>query len=486
MSVKHLDEIVDEQQDEPGPPPEELDRLRKNQPTGWMHNSELQNQNELAQRFIDRFDDDLRFVPKWGKWLHWDKKRWAEDHRSIRATRLGRRFAKTLWSELAEVSQKSSRKSDANELFKFVRDANERKGIEAFVKLATTDERIEVDVVELNLNPYLLNLKNGTLDLKTGELREHRQDDKITQLASVAYDEHAKCELWKATLQTIFGNDDEIIAFVQRLLGYSISGLQAEHILPIAYGSGCNGKSTVTNTILALLGDYGGLANEALLLGAKDAHPTEKAFLYQKRFVAISEPEQGARLRESRVKELTGDGTITARRMHEDFWSFERTHTFWMSTNHLPRIVGSDEGIWRRVKLIPFEVDVRKVTTPVPDLDKRLVADEGPGILNWLIQGFLDWQAYGLFEPDKVKAAVSSYKSEEDELELFIAERCVVSGGCMVESERIFSSYQAWGGKMSRNLFGRKLGDKFTKDKPTSGDFRKKTLYHGIDLTNEN
>jgi putative DNA primase/helicase len=460
--------------------------LRKNQPTGWTHDKELQNQNELAQRFIDRFDDELRFVPKWGKWLHWDNRRWAEDHRSIRATRLGRRFAKTLWSELAEASQKYSRKSDANELFKFVRDANERKGIDAFVKLATTDERIEVDVAELNRNPYLLNLQNGTLDLQTGKFREHRQNDRITQLASVAYDQQAKCELWKATLQTIFDGDDEIVAFVQRLLGYSISGLQSEHVLPIAYGSGCNGKSTVTNTILALLGDYGGLANEALLLGSKDAHPTEKAFLYQKRFVAISEPEQGSRLRESRVKELTGDGTITARRMHEDFWSFERTHTFWMSTNHLPRITGSDEGIWRRVKLIPFEVDLRTVTTPVPDLDKRLVADEGPGILNWLIQGFLDWQAYGLQEPQKVKAAVSSYKSEEDELELFIAERCIVGGGCMVEAERIFNSYQAWGGKMSRNLFGRKLGEKFAKDKPNAGDFRKKTLYQGIDLTNEN
>jgi putative DNA primase/helicase len=483
--IDHLDEI-DEQQDEQGPPPEVLNRLRKNQPTGWTHDKELQNQNELAQRFIDRFDDELRFVPKWGKWLHWDNRRWAEDHRSIRATRLGRRFAKTLWSELAEASQKYSRKSDANELFKFVRDANERKGIDAFVKLATTDERIEVDVAELNRNPYLLNLQNGTLDLQTGKFREHRQNDRITQLASVAYDQQAKCELWKTTLQTIFHGDDEIVAFVQRLLGYSISGLQSEHVLPIAYGSGCNGKSTVTNTILALLGDYGGLANEALLLGSKDAHPTEKAFLYQKRFVAISEPEQGSRLRESRVKELTGDGTITARRMHEDFWSFERTHTFWMSTNHLPRITGSDEGIWRRVKLIPFEVDLRTVTTPVPDLDKRLVADEGPGILNWLIQGFLDWQAYGLQEPQKVKAAVSSYKSEEDELELFIAERCIVGGGCMVEAERIFNSYQAWGGKMSRNLFGRKLGEKFAKDKPNAGDFRKKTLYQGIDLTNEN
>jgi putative DNA primase/helicase len=454
----------------------------------WIEDATFQTDNELGVRFIDRHSQDLRFAPAWKRWLSWDGKRWRIDENSSRAIDLGRRFSSSLWDHFSDSMKKQidSYDKETDRTYKFLRNANKGSGINAYINLASADPRVRVDVAELNPNPYLLNLQNGTFDLGLGKFREHRQNDSITQLASVGFDPHAKCELWKSTLQTIFDHDDEVIGFVQRLLGYSISGLQSEHVLPIAYGSGCNGKSTLTNTILAMLGDYGGLANEALLLGSKDAHPTEKAFLYQKRFVAISEPEQGARLRESRVKELTGDGTITARRMHEDFWSFERTHTFWMSTNHLPRITGSDEGIWRRVKLIPFTVDLRLVTTPVPDLDKRLVADEGPGILNWLIQGFLDWQAYGLQEPEKVKAAVSSYKSEEDELELFIAERCTVGGGQMVEAERIFNAYQTWGGKMSRSLFGRKLGDKFVKDKPSSGDFRKKTLYHGIDLSNEN
>jgi putative DNA primase/helicase len=266
------------------------------------------------------------------------------------------------------------------------------------------------------------------------------------------------------------------------LLGYAITGLRWEHILPIAFGKGCNGKSTVTNVILELLGDYGYGANDGLLLGNKDAHPTERAALYQKRFVTITEPDQGARLKESRVKELTGEATITARRMNEDFWSFDRTHTFWMSTNHLPQITGSDDGIWRRVKLIPFKVDLRTVTTPIPDLDKILLDTEASGILNWLIHGFHLYQAYGFMEPERVTVAVERYRKDEDELASFLSEKCETGDHCMQTYDELFKAYINWGGKMTRNQFGRKLGDMFTKDKPTAGDMRNKTLYHGVRL----
>jgi putative DNA primase/helicase len=283
----------------------------------------------------------------------------------------------------------------------------------------------------------------------------------------------------------IFDGDPELIRYVQQLLGYSLTGDTGEHILPIAYGSGCNGKSTIWNAVLSLLGDYGGLANDSLLMGVKDTHPTEKAFLYQKRFVPISEPEQSARLRESRVKELTGDGTITARRMHEDFWSFTRTHTFWLSTNHLPRITGNDDGIWRRVKLIPFTVDLRKVTTPIPDLDKQLVTEEGPGILNWLIAGYLDYRRNGFIEPEVIKVATNGYRDQEDEIAMFIADRCVTGNQFVVPASALFDAYFKWGGKENRTMFGKAIGERFAKQIRSSGVYRKQTVYEGVGLSSE-
>jgi putative DNA primase/helicase len=448
----------------------------------WIEEPTRQTDNELASRFIDKHESGLRFVPSWKRWLSWDGKRWAIDDNSGMALRLGRCFARSLWQQFSGsmLDRIDSNDKPTDRTFKFVREGNKQRGIKAFIDLASADSRTALDLKSLNANPLLLNVQNGTLELDTGTFREHRQEDCLTQLANVTFDAAATCPRWEESLAMIFANDTELIGYVQRLLGYAITGLRSEHILPIAFGAGCNGKSFLTNVILELLGDYGYSANDGLLLGIKDAHPTEKAALYQKRFVAVSEPDQGARLKESRVKELTGEATITARRMNEDFWSFDRTHTFWMSTNHLPRITGSDEGIWRRVKLIPFEVDLRTVTTPIPDLDKILISTEGSGILNWLVRGYYQYAAFEFMEPERVKVAVDGYRKDEDELESFISEKCETGGHCRVIADDLFKVYQDWGGKMSRVLFGKRLEKKFKRDRPTAGEFRKKTIYEGI------
>lgn|GEM_PF-1747047 len=448
----------------------------------WIEEPTRQTDNELASRFIDEHESGLRFVPSWKRWLAWDGKRWAIDDNSGMALRFGRCFAKSLWHQFPNFmfDRIDSNDKPTDRTFKFLKEANKQRGIKAFIDLASADSRIAVGLRSLNANPLLVNVQNGTLELDSGKFREHRQEDCLTQIANVEFDAAATCPRWEESLKMIFANDTELIGYVQRLLGYAITGLRSEHVLPIAFGAGCNGKSFVTNVILELLGDYGYSANESLLLGVKDAHPTEKAALYQKRFVAVSEPYQGARLKESRVKELTGEATITARRMNEDFWSFDRTHTFWMSTNHLPRITGSDEGIWRRVKLIPFEVDLRTVTTPIPDLDKILLATEGTGILNWLVQGFKEYQAYGFMEPQRVKVAVDGYRKDEDELESFVSEKCETGDHCMATADVLFKAYQDWGGKMSRVIFGKRLETKFVRNRPTNGEFRKKTIYEGI------
>ena len=476
-----------ESYDDDGPPPDVEEMLlakqkKQEQRAPWIAFAEYRTDNELATRFIDLHEAKLRYVIEWKKWLIWNGKRWQVDSGDTILLRLARYFANDLWDSFGYLA----RVMDRDELSicrTFCKSANKAGGIEAFLTLARADERIAVLVADLNKFPHLLNLQNGTFDFSLGEFRPHQQDDLLTQIANVEFNASAVAVEWTKAIELIFGNDAELIRYVQQLLGYSLTGDTGEHILPIAYGNGCNGKSFVWNVVLSLIGEFGGLANDSLLMGIKDSHPTEKAFLYQKRFVPISEPEQSARLRESRVKELTGDSVITARRMHEDFWSFKRTHTFWLSTNHLPTIQGNDDGIWRRVKLIPFAFDLRKVTTPIPDLDKILVESEGAGILNWLIAGYLDYKRNGFVEPECVKLATGDYRNQEDELASFETDCCVIGPQYMATSKKLFDAYVGWGGKKNRTVFGKAMSERYSKREPVSGEFRKQTIYDGIALS---
>jgi putative DNA primase/helicase len=438
-------------------------------------------ENTLATMFIDVHGGKFRYVREWNRWLYWDGSRWLHDASENLVTREARRFGDMLMDQLAG-SLKRLPDDELNKIVTFVRHANGSRGIINFVSLSQSDERVSISYKELNRGKLLFNVKNGTVDLSTGMLREHNPDDLMTQLAEVKYDEAADCPRWKAAVQLIFGDDNSLVRYVRQLIGYSISGLCGEHILPICYGSGANGKSTVWNAVLRVVGDYGFLANDSLLLGEKHSHPTEKAALYQKRFVPISEPDQDSRLRESRVKELTGDSTITARRMHEDFWSFDRSHTFWLSSNHLPKIAGTDEGIWRRIKLIPFTVDLRQKVAPIANYDEVLAREEGPGILNWVIGGFLDYQEHGLQEPSVVSDATKLYRQDSDEVASFVDECCVVGPSVMAPANKLFNEFQRWGGKATRTSFGLKMAERFVKDKPNAGEFRKQTLYHGVGL----
>jgi putative DNA primase/helicase len=444
----------------------------------WDFKSD-QTENAMAVEYIDGNQAKLRYVPSWKKWLAWDGKRWKVDVDTGRTTRLARRLVRNYWDRLQHVQSEKQQKEWAD----FCRWANRKTTIENVVSLARCDARTTIDHELLNQNTYFLNLQNGTLDLSTWEFRDHRQTDSITQIANVAYDPKAQCPKWRAFIDLIFGSDDEAKRYIQALLGYSCSGDVGEHILPICYGSGANGKSTLWNAIVELLGDYAMLAPSKLLLGTTNEHDTVIASLYQRRLVAISEPDEGSKLREARVKELTGDEQITARRMREDYWSFRRTHKFWLSTNHLPQINGTDEGIWRRIKLIPFRVDLRKVTEPIPDYHKSLVREEGPGILNWLLAGFRDWKANGFIEPQSVINETQSYRGSSDELGRFITDCCDVSPELVVASSELFDAYRVWGGDMSQVRFSKQMQTRFAHSKRTFGRYRNKQVFEGISLS---
>ncbi|MDP1563938.1 MAG: phage/plasmid primase, P4 family [Pirellulaceae bacterium] len=438
-----------------------------------------------AERFIDKNLERLMYVPEWRRWLVWDGRRWYDDN-GVGVRRHARYYVKNLWNELGKKVSSVSR-DEFSKIQTFVKRSNSAAGIKALIDLARSDPRIVCPVKDLNRHLTLLNVENGTIDLATGKFRDHDPADRITQLAPVRFDPAATCPEWLATLELVFNSDQGLIRYVQQLLGYSCSGLVDHHVLPICWGNGNNGKSTISGTIVNLLGDYAKPVSQDLLLPVQQQHPTIIADLYQRRFCPLAEIDQNRKLNEAIAKMLTGGDKLTGRRCGEDFWDFDPTHKFWLSCNHKPRISGTDEGIWRRVRLIPFTVDISKKTKPKPGLSKSLVRNEGPGILNWLIAGFKDYYEHELVEPDCVMAATNDYRDSEDVLGLFIKEHCVVELGGTATAEQLFVAFKNdFGGKWTKTAFGKAISERFKKEKAWEGINRGKVVYEGIRVkTNE-
>jgi putative DNA primase/helicase len=348
------------------------------------------------------------------------------------------------------------------------------RSLGAMVNLARSEEGIPVLPEQLDLNPWLFNCPNGTIDLRTGELRPHRREDYITKLCPTEYIRDAICDTWLRFLDAIFQRDEGLSIFVQRLLGRSLTGDVSEQVLPIFWGTGANGKSTLINAVLETMGaGYAMKANADLLMASRgERHPTELAQLFRIRLVVASETQQGRHLNESLIKDLTGGEPIRARRMREDFWEFSPTHKVILLTNHKPRVQGTDEGIWRRLRLVPFEVCFWDPTDPAkkdrdlpPELrqDKQLpqkLRAEAPGILAWMVQGCLDWQREGLTMPEKVRVATAEYRCAEDAVAQFLEECCLTGNGVMrCRASAIYGAYRQWSERagekpLSRDAFG--------------------------------
>jgi putative DNA primase/helicase len=453
--------------------------------SSWLIEENRRNDNELARKFIDRNEHRLRFVVEWQKWLVWDGKRWRVDQGNTLTLRLAREFAESLFDGLRDFVNSDSKSSDFPRLATFIRRSNDQRTLNAVVALARADERVTISVQDLNQHPGLLNVQNGVLNLESGALESHKPELLLTQLAGVSFDKDADCPLFKDAIKLIFKGDQQLIQYVQTVLGYCTTGHYGEAFIPIAFGGGANGKSFVCSVVSQILGEYATQASETLVLGNRDTHPTELADLYEKRFVSVVEPEQGVSLKEARIKALTGDRFVKCRRMGEDFWQFNRTHKFWLSTNYLPKITGGDDGIWRRIRLIPFTQNLREVTTPIAEYDRILVEQEGAGILNWLVSGYLDFKDFGFVEPTCVKAATAEYRCDQDEIRNFIVENCETGSHCMVKASTLFSAYRNWGGKLSQTSFGKELARRFVRNRPEAGAFRKCTVYEGISLLDD-
>lgn len=427
-----------------------------------------------AIRLANNFGDRLKWVQEWG-WYVYNGSQWVKD-RSGKSMRFAKDTARSIYNEAAEAVDDKR----AKQLGEHARSSLSRSRLEAMLSLAESElsDRPE----KFDTHHMLLNVKNGLLDLSTGELSPHNPNWMITKIAGTYFDPDAKALLWENFINHILNEDRELVEFVQRSIGYSLTGSVSEQVLLFLYGNGANGKSTLLNTILALLGDYASQAAPKLLMKG-NRHSTEIADLQGKRFVSTVEVEEGRQMAEVLVKQITGGDRIKARYMYRDFFEFEPTFKIWLAANYKPVIRGTDHAIWRRIRLIPFEI-----TIPEEEQDKNLTEKlilELPGILNWAIEGCRKWQETGLTTPDIVKRATAAYRSEMDILAQFIDEICYQGGECEASAKMLYEEFSSWGGQTgekpwSRRMLGLRLGERgFTKKRGMYG-----VIWKGIGIKN--
>ncbi len=431
-----------------------------------------------AERLADRHGANLRYCYPWGKWLVYDGTRWRVDDRGA-VVRLAKDAARSIFEEAKEAPDAET----AKRLGKWASSSLSESKLRAMISLAQSEPGIPVLPEEMDASPDLLNVLNGTIDLWTGELREHRREDLITKLAPVEYDPDASAPAWAQTLERVLPTP-EVRAFFKKLCGYALTGDVSEHILPVLYGTGANGKSTILNALLEAAGEYGMQAAPDLLIAKRGGHPTEVADLFGMRLVASIEVEDGRRLAEALVKSLTGGDKVRARRMRQDFWQFDPTHTAFLCTNHKPEIRGTDNAIWRRIRLIPFTE-----TIPPAEQDKKLpekLRSELPGILAWAVEGCLEWRREGLQAPEAVRKATAGYRSEMDVIGAFLRDECEIGRDYKASFQAVYDRYEEWcadGGEKAetRRKFNARLKERgqFTDRRSGPGGSYE---WHGLQL----
>jgi putative DNA primase/helicase len=433
-----------------------------------------------AARLIHRHGHNLRYCFPWGRWLVYDEKRWKVDDTG-EVLRLAKETVASIYQEAAAAADEVARKAVAKHAMRSESGAKIRE----MIFLAR--DQVPVTPDNLDAAPDVLNVENGTVDLQTGDLREHRREDLITKLAPVEYDPNADASTWVAFLERVLPSED-LRGFVRRAAGYSATGATSEQCMFINHGVGANGKSTFQEAISSALGDYALRAPTEMLLAKRAGGvPNDVARLKGARFVSASETEEGRRLAESLVKDLTGQDTITARFMRAEWFDFKPTHKLWLSTNHKPEIRGTDLAIWRRIRLVPWSVSI-----PPAEQDRNLpqrLHQELPGILAWIVQGCLEWRGEGLKAPNEVRRATMDYRAEMDVLAGFISDCCEVGAEHRSYASDLYKAYKLWceetgEQRETQTKFGRRLSEKGHANGGKGGR-RGAAIRLGISLTEE-
>ena len=418
------------------------------------------------------YTSQLRFIPDAGRWAEWTGTRWEWAPDDAPALQAALDIADRLPTDNDQIRKHRVRSLSTRALTNVVR-------------LARALPTMRTAAAEFDTHPWQLNTPGGVVDLTTGAITPATPHLYHSKQTSVAPDPNRPTPLWTRFLHTTFGDDEPMITYVQRLAGLSLAGTVVEHILPFLHGAGGNGKTVYLETLTTLLGDYATEAPHGFLLAGRDRHETELASLQGRRFVVAAEINEGTRFDEAKVKALTGGDKITARFMRQDFFTFNPSHTLWLMGNNQPKVESGGNSFWRRLRLIPFTRIIPE-SERIENLQQRLVDEEGPGILAWLIQGCVDYVAHGVREPDSVRAATATYQQEEDHLARFIEDRCILGGGehARIQTSELRRVYDQWcrdenERELSGQSFGRQLRQKFDIDVAKSNGRR---YYTGLML----
>jgi len=391
-----------------------------------------------AERFALQHGQWVRYCWPWRSWLVWTGTHWRKDD-GDRALGLAKSTAKAIYLEAGGAASPAERER----LARWAVASETEKRLRSMLALAQAEPGIPVQPEDLDRDPWALNVQNGTLDTRTGELRPHRRDEFITRCLPIRYDPAADCPLWRATLERILDGRADLIRYFQKAIGYSCTGDTTEQVLFLCWGVGRNGKTTILSTAVTLLGDYAlSTRPETFMLKYGDGIPNDVAQLKGRRLVIAVEAEAGQRLAEGLVKQMTGGDTLTARFMRAEFFQFAPTFKIFLATNHKPQIRGTDLAIWRRIRLIPFTV-----TIPESEQDRQLpdkLKGELPGILTWALEGARAWRAEGLGLPEAVRAATEAYRADMDTLGEFLREKCMDETGARIAAGQLFQAYEAW------------------------------------------
>lgn len=422
-----------------------------------------------AARFGDRYKGQVMYVFGMG-WVIWDGLSWQRDQMAS-IMELAKQAARDIYQEGEGLDDDAARVAVA----KHAKASQQAPRLKAMLELAQSQPELATQAALLDTHDMLLGVANGVVNLNTGKLQAAQCADLMTQHSPVTFDAAARCPQFLDFIQQVTGGDKTLAVYLQRVVGYSLTGRTGEQCLFFLYGNGANGKSTFLNVVKDLLGsDFAKQTPSETLMAKRSSATNDIARLRGVRVVIANEIEDGSLLAESLVKQMTGGEALTARFHYAEFFELTPKFKLFIAGNHKPMIRGRDNGIWRRIRLIPFEV-----TIPPQQRDKNLqekLRAELPGILNWAINGCLDWQKSGLSEPKLVTEAVSSYREEMDVIGHWVGERCTVAAKLESKAGDAYQSYKLWAEQngykpMAAGTFGREFGDSFKKVKRNDGNY---------------
>lgn len=390
-----------------------------------------------ARRFVESCRDTLRYVKGIG-WREWDGKRWAEidDMPLTKISAVVDTFENDVNLATSPMEESSARRN--------LQRAKSEKGLSAIAKLARNMPEMQIEADAFDRQPGLVNCEDGVLDLNTGKLRAHDPALLLTRMAPVAYVGDDPCPLWEKHIQTVMAGREDMVEYLHRALGYTLSGYTDEQALFVAHGTGANGKSALLTVLKHVMGDYAQVADRNLLIkSGANAIGHNLVQLKGARFVLANETGRGNALDEVIVKQITGSDAVTGRKLYQNNQTFVPTAKVWLATNHRPTCPSQDFGVWRRIKAVPFPV---KIEARVNNYHELVLKDEAGAVLRWLVAGYQKWRKGGLDEPWDVRAAVWDYQTIEDEAGIarFVNDRCVAGADMTVRQGTMYAAYEAW------------------------------------------